>query len=409
MVKRTDTPNTRARRTHGFSLVELMVGMVVALITLLMMVQSVSVFEGQKRVSTGSADAQENGDIAMYLIGGDVRQAGYGFVTSNGLACALYSNGVVNNAPMAPVRITAAAASASDALTVTYSDSAAGAIPVGLLLAAPAPAPGGAVIKAQAPSTAAVNVGDIVLLSTPQVPPSPTAIPVAGLPTTCTMAQVSAVSQAIDSVGITIGAYPANQTLSYPAGVTYDISPQSYLYDMGNLINKQYQVMCHTLVVSNPITTAAAPACTPNPLAFNNATSVSDNIVMLKAQYGVAAAPVPAGNVGGQTVVCWVSATATGNPCDAADWSNPSAANIQRIKAIRLAIVARSYEPDRAHTEPNCTNISGVQNIGPCLWPDSAGSPAPRIDLSGTPNWQHYRYRVFTATIPLRNVIWANL
>jgi len=413
MDKRAESLNTRVlqpvRRTSGFSLVELLVGVVVALITLLMMVQSVSVFEGQKRVSTGSADAQENGDIAMYLIGSDIRQGGYGFVTSNGLACALYSNGVVSNAPIAPVRIVAATAAASDTITVTYSDSAAGAIPVGLLLPAPLPAPGGAVIKAQAPSTAAVNTGDIVLLSTPQVPPSPTAIPVAGLPTTCTMAQVSAVSQAIDSIGITIGAYPANQTLSYPPGVTYDISPQSYLYDMGSLINKQYQVMCHTLVVSNPITTAAAPGCTANPLTFNNATSVSDNIVMLKAQYGVAAAPVPAGNVGGQTVVCWVNATATGNPCDTADWSTPSATNIQRIKAIRLAIVSRSYEPDRAHAEPNCTNISGTQNIGPCLWPDSVANPAPRIDLSGTPNWQNYRYRVFTAIIPLRNVIWANL
>ena len=400
-------PWRSGRGLRGFSLIELMIGVVIAIITLLIMMQSVSVFEGQKRVTTGSADAQENGDIGLYLMDNDLRQGGFGFVTSNGLACAQYSNGLVTNAPILPVRIIAGGGTANDSISATYSDSPAGAIPMGLLLQAPVPP--GAVVKVQAPGTAVVNVGDIVMLSTPQIPPSPTPAVIAGLPTTCTMAKVTAVTQAIDSVGVAIGPYPSNQTLSYPAGVTYDISPQSYLFDMGSLINKQYQVMCNTLVVSNPITGTGAPTCTVNPTTFTNATSVSDNIVVLRAQYGVAAAAAPAGTVGGQTVLCWVNATATGNPCDAADWSNPSAANIERIKAVRLAIVSRSYQPDPSHTEPNCTNISGTVNQGPCLWPDSAANPAPAINLSGVANWQRYRYRVFTAVVPLRNVIWANL
>ena len=383
-----DGPSPGRCGERGFSLVELMVGMVIGLATLLIMVQSTNLFESQRRTTTGSADADENGNIALSLMEADVRQGGYGLVTSNGLACAGYTNGNVANASILPVQITSPGGTANDSVLVTYGNSPAGGVPAGLVL--PAPAPPAVVLKAQAPFTAAFNVGDIVLLS------------LANGATPCTMAQLSAVNKAPDSVLLSLAPYPAGTTLAYPAGVTYDISPQSYVISMGSLANNQYQIMCNALVVSNPITRAAAPSCTSNPATFTNASAIGDNIVVLRAQYGIA----PAGS---QSVNCWVNATAAGNPCDASNWAAPSLANIARIKAVRLGIVSRSYQPDRSHTEPNCTNVSGGLNKGPCLWRDTAANPAPVIDLSGTPGWQQYRYKVYSTVIPLRNVLWANL
>lgn len=373
---------------RGFSLVELMVAMVIGLLTLLIMVQSTTLFESQKRSTTGSADSEENGSIALNLLESDIRQGGFGLVTSNGLTCAGYTNGSVASGSILPVQITSPGGAASDKVIVMYSNSAAGGIPAGLV--EPAAVPPIVVLKVQAPATIAFNVGDILMISLPNGA-SP-----------CTMVQLTSVNQAPDSVLLTIGPYPSTSTLGYPAGVTYDISPQAYVANMGSLANNQYEIMCNSLVVSNPITGAAAPSCTNNPATFSNASAISDNIVLLRAQYGIA----PAGS---QTVNCWVNATSSGNTCDTANWAAPNQANIARIKAVRLAIVSRSYQPDRAHMEPNCTNVSGGTNKGPCLWQDTAANPAPIIDLSGTTGWQQYRYKVYSTIIPLRNVLWANL
>ena len=50
-------------RESGFSLVEIMVGMAIGLLTTLVIMQVFSAFEGQKRSTTGSADAQTSGGL----------------------------------------------------------------------------------------------------------------------------------------------------------------------------------------------------------------------------------------------------------------------------------------------------------------------------------------------------------
>ena len=120
------------------------------------------------------------------------------------------------------------------------------------------------------------------------------------------------------------------------------------------------------------------------------------DIVMLKAQYGIAP-------VGSQNVGAWVSATA------ATGFNVLDSAKVRRIKAVRLAIVARSSKMEGANVTAPCTNISGGVNNGPCAWPDTAADPAPLIDLSANPNWRRYRYRVYQTVMPIRNVIWAGV
>ena len=66
-------------RSGGFSLVEIMVGMVISLLSILVVLQTFGVFEGQKRSTTSGSDAQTNGVFATYIVERDVRMAGYGF------------------------------------------------------------------------------------------------------------------------------------------------------------------------------------------------------------------------------------------------------------------------------------------------------------------------------------------
>ena len=77
--------NVRTHRTRGFSLVELLVGLVIGMIGVVIMMQIFSVSEGYKRTTTGGDDAQNNGAIGLYGLQRDLRQAGQGTNSFNGL------------------------------------------------------------------------------------------------------------------------------------------------------------------------------------------------------------------------------------------------------------------------------------------------------------------------------------
>jgi len=49
-----------SRRAAGFSLVELMIGLVIGMVAIVVMMQVFSVSEGYKRTTTGGDDAQNN-------------------------------------------------------------------------------------------------------------------------------------------------------------------------------------------------------------------------------------------------------------------------------------------------------------------------------------------------------------
>ena len=61
------------RREAGFTLVELMVGLTIGMLATVVIMQVLSVFEAQKRSTTGTADAQTNGGIALYTITRDLQ------------------------------------------------------------------------------------------------------------------------------------------------------------------------------------------------------------------------------------------------------------------------------------------------------------------------------------------------
>ena len=98
-------------------MVELMVGMVIALLGTLAIFQVFALSEGQKRSTTSASDSQQNGSLALLSIERDIRQAGYGIFDASLLGCnvSLYDKvrGGNYSFPMAPVVITLSVAAAS--------------------------------------------------------------------------------------------------------------------------------------------------------------------------------------------------------------------------------------------------------------------------------------------------------
>lgn len=120
-------------RSLGFSLVEILVGLVIGLLATLVIMQVFSVFEGQKRSTTGGADAQTNGSVAIYTIQREASMAGYGLpvfsIQNPALRCDPLPIHPVSGAGLFPVLITDGGAG-SDTLTIRYGETQRGGIPI---------------------------------------------------------------------------------------------------------------------------------------------------------------------------------------------------------------------------------------------------------------------------------------
>jgi type IV pilus assembly protein PilW len=160
-----------------------------------------------------------------------------------------------------------------------------------------------------------------------------------------------------------------------------------------------FTVQCNSLVRFDAFANPSVPGCTSSPLGFGaGVDAIATGVVLMQAQYGVS------DSAESDVVTAWVE------PSGGTWGATPSAADVARIKALRVVLVTRSRQPDSSQVTAPCTNAAGVANTGPCSFQDAA---APVIDLSGTSvaagkTWRHYRYRVLKAVIPLRNVIWSD-
>lgn len=394
------------RSASGFSLIELMVAVVLSMVVVLVIAQSYATFESQNRRTTGGGDAEDNGLSALQSLQSDLGMAGYGLVTTSGMACTTfnYYNGAMSPAaqtgvPIQPVQIIDGGngPGSADTIIVTYSNSPGGAVPAGLTSNA---ANSSSAFTIQAPAGTLFNVGDLLLVS----------VPGSGEP--CAQIQISAVSAVSAGLQITPGA-TGTPALSPPSGTDvfpssgYGVIPQAYVFDMGSMARNEYEVNCNSLTLFNLMSGARpATACTNQSSFATGVAPIASDVVDLQAQYGVA-------QTGSQSVSCWVNAVdVTSDPqCPAGvgNWASPAATDVVRIKAIRVAVVARSRQMEKTAVTGQCTNASGEVNNGPCAWPDSVSNPAPVIDLSADPHWTQYRYQVYETIVPLRNVLWANL
>ncbi len=366
----------RSCRQRGFTLVELLVGVVVGLIASGAIIQTFSTFEAQKRSTIAGSEAQENGLVALGVMEQDIHNAGAGFADPAIFDCAASSTysysilvgGAIPNFTLAPLVITSGATSTTpDSIQINTGDFI-GALPAYLTSAM---LNAGAILNVS--RTDGFTAGDVIIVTQGG---------------NCSVMQVSAVVsmnaqlEHAAPLGIYNAPLLASQTWPGYATGAKVINPKA-------LVSTTYQISSNNLQM-----TTATTAATPTAQSF----SLVRNLVFMKAQYGVA----PAGS---QSVDTWVNASGT--------WSASSLAasptNRKRIKAVRLVVVARSDKREATNVTNTCTNVSLQVNNGPCAWPDTAANPAPQIDLSANPDWQHYRYKVYQTIVPLRNVIWGNV
>jgi len=362
-----------SRRQAGFSLIEILVGLVIGLLVTLVIMQVFSVFEGQKRTTTGSSDAQTNGGIALYFIAHELKMAGFGLVPSTTgapLNCTTLNFGATGITDISPVTITdgGTAAGASDSITIRYATSNSGGVP--------------------SPITANPAGNSVPLDTNMGCHKDDVALIINGA--ACRLAIVTGPTD------IAIPPVPTGPDLTnVELDDVTDAVAGAKLACLGSWVSTVFRV--------NP---NYDPAVAANSQAYleQDGKAVISDIVNIQAQYGIS-------NTGSdKQITNWVDATGI--------WAAPSISNRNRIKAIRIAVVARNGLLEKDDVSFPCSSTTLASPTGLCAWdatsaapagsPAGTNFPAPVIDLSNDTNWQKYRYRVFETIIPLRNMIWAS-
>ena len=373
----------------GFSLVDVMVGMVIGLIGMIVVFQSFNTFEAQKRTTTQANDAQEHGLMAIASIERDIRLAGYGLYYAGWPLCNGYRQWTAAGAETVnafmPAVLTNGATNTPDSITLTYSTSGFGATPAQVQTTFTGSVP--EVVVDNNTGDNAFRPGEHILVGRSGL--ACTRLQVSGVRTDPSNPQFLALR--VEPTDLA----PANPPLGDLAGLLpaggYSNTRQSLIMsavsNMGRMRRVLYSVALD-LNFGGRLQARDLTAGTP-------ATDLADGIVNLQAQYGISAAETT------QQVTDWVDASGT--------WANPAFQDQGRIKAVRIAVVARSQMQEKDEVQgsaTSCTNASGTNPKGPCAWKDTAADPAPIIDLSANPNWKRYRYRVYDTIVPLRNVMW---
>ncbi len=355
-------PLPNLRRSAGFSLVEIMVGMVIGLLSTIIVMQVFALFEGQKRTSTSGSDAQTNGGIALYTIERDVRMAGYGF--SDAIGCSLgRSFGGAALAPLAlmPVSIgDGAGAYGSDTLTVRSSNKSSWSVPVRVITSHSQ-----AATEFNTNATVGIAQGDLMIAYES----------IGGVPT-CTLFQVDNADPVLNPLVHAAGSWNGNSAIFPASGYSTD----ALLLNTGSFQSHDY-----SLDANGNLNFADYASATNT----SSSQVLSPDIVNLQAEYGFDTRPGPQTDSQADTwSAVMIDADASGTAGDAGD--------IQRIYAVRFAVVARSglmEKPDPATGVCNTTTASPA-------WTGGA------IDLTGLANWQCYRYKTFETVVPLRNMLW---
>lgn len=361
----------------GFSLVELMVGVLIGLIATLAITNVFSSFEARKRMIASGGDAQSSGLMAMYYIQRDAQNAGYGLPFNNStdpspLLCPLNTSitqgGVVMN--LTPVQIVDGG-NGSDTINIRYGTSASGGASMRATGIITAPTLDSKLIGCQ--------LNDVVLMA--QTPSNPK----------CTLARLDKLN-----ADRSIQLLTELNTAPTDSPVTDLNSNDRVRFSCLGVWNQyQYSLSAQNeLLRTGGVSSGTVfPDSTPTPL-------VSD-IVSLQAQYGIAntidatsTATTSARYL--NQVGLWTDATGTYG-------TGMTLPNRNRVRAIRVAVVARDGAMQKDIVSQPCNGtLAGVNKV--CIW--TMDSAPATVNLSANPDWQRYRYRVFEAVIPLRNVIW---
>jgi type IV pilus assembly protein PilW len=120
-----------------------------------------------------------------------------------------------------------------------------------------------------------------------------------------------------------------------------------------------------------------------NTLRSDTAQPVTDGIVNLQAEYGV---DDGAAGVGG--------AIAGDGIISPSEWTINQPTDWKQLLAVRFALLARGQQYEKDVVTSNAP-----------VW-DNGARTFTMFNVDGT-DWRHYRYRVYEAIVPLRNMLWG--
>ena len=360
----------------GFSLIELLVGMLVSLICMLAIMAAFAVYEGKKRTTTSGNDAQQSGSYALYTLERQLRTAGSGIVQGRnyglwGCPVTAYTNST-QTLPSAslPAPFTSSGWPLTTRL-VPVLIAAGGDNPdvIGVVAGDPAQQVFKIAVNSASSASSVVVGNSLGILSGDYLVGtlSDSTCALAQVPATTPTAQVSGTSIALSaSNSPTKGLQTATDLFDFgpaPAFTLFGIDPTSHSLVSYDLLQR-------------PVNGNAA-AVTP----------IADGIVQIKALYGI--------QTSGSSSLTWVQPTGSWS-IDTLTASTAAASNaMAQIKAIRVAIVAQSRLPERS-TDYTTGSTSLV------LFRDQ--DPTLRYQVSTS---TQYRYQVYDTTIPVRNALIA--
>jgi type IV pilus assembly protein PilW len=349
-------------RSRGFTLIEMMVGIVIALIGVIIVFNLVTVNESVKRNTTSVNNAQQNGLLSSFQLG--IQLANAGNATANAaedlIRCEnpLIKNPLATMAaaytsswrPIPVMIIDGGAPNVPDAFAVSYSVS-------NTLIA-----------TAEVMSSALAGANSVQVQSPTGFRKDDLVIAISGAGK-CDGYKVTAVS-APDADGIVV------VSISPPAA--NDIPAGSRVFNMGPGADPQkilYDVVNQTLQSRSLIDDKGAPInIAPIPIA--------SNIVNMKLQYGI---DTDADGL----LDSWVSAT---GPWAASALFAADAVKINQIKAVRIGVIVQSQQFDKGYNQDVAWSLfDGVYT----------GTYAKSTSPPG-----NFRYRTYETTMPLRNEIW---
>lgn len=398
---------------QGFSLIELMVGLVIGLIATLVIMQTFSAFEGTKRSTTGISDAQTNGNIGLYMIQRELQFSGYGIPLASGTLPVVTAQTAAN--------------------TYQFEDFE-GKTPeeVEALQAEKLAAYNDKIVADSLAISSGVNYSalrcdgalpsDVINLDTDNTSTRPNA--------------TSIMRDIITPVTITNGANSDTIVLRYGTtsrgAMSTDIvtlAGSDYVgvdNNIGCIVNDVvlvtrtgpgtncYATKVTSLTSTNGIKVLSNAGLAQNDklaclgqvravtfdvnanqlrksnLANNVQVPALNEIVSLQAQYGIATTP------NSEIITSWQDATGLFAPL------TMTVTNRNRIKAVRIAVVARNNLLEKE----TVTQLCSGGDTGParlCVF-------GADLDLTGAlgNDWTNYRYRVYEVIVPLRNMLAAS-
>lgn len=370
---------------RGFSLIEILVGIVIAMVGLLVIFKTVAIWDNHTRSTVSGGDAQVAGTLAMFNLERDIKQAGMGFgrAASAVMGCAVTGVDAATSRNLAfnlrPVQITVDATGGPDTLTVLAGNSSFFVDSARIL--------GGTATTKLFKDTTGFRKGDVAVLA-----------PAAG--GACELIQIT--DGGADTVTVTHGtgsyvpdvAYqPANPASAVTSRYNAAAGTSGVYVPGGTLFNLGASPVLNTWSI-----TAGRVLSRVDQMQGLTAVEVSDGVINMKAQYGVDAND--------------------DNIISDAEWVTAAPADWTKVRAVRVALLVRSSQfekPVAAASNsvaqpptPTANNPSWAGGNFVMTNVDATRSADTRSNTDVVPeNWRFYRYRVYEKVIPLRNMIWG--